>query len=363
MKQDADLKYWLGLSLVEGLGPKIFQSLYAHFGSSQAIWEARGRELSDLGLSEKAVESLAEIKETKDLEEELERVERLGIRLIRSIDKEYPENLKKISSPPFLLYAKGEILPQDVLSLAVVGTRKFSDYGKRATTKIVGDLASSGLTIVSGLALGIDSFAHQAALEVGGRTIAVLGHGLDQVYPSENRELAWEVSCRGALISEFPLGFPPVSGNFPARNRIIAGLSLGTLVCEAPEKSGALITASCALEAGRPVFALSGPIFSPQSVGTARLIQEGAKLVINVSDILSELDLRERSLHVEARKIIPETEEEGIILKALGDESVHIDEICVKSGLSISLVSSTLTAMEIKGMVEEFANGRWAVRK
>jgi len=357
-----DLKYWLGLSLVGGLGPKIFRSLYTHFGSARAIWEARETELLSLGLSERVLDSLTEVK-NKGVEGELERVRSLGIKLIRFTDKEYPGNLKKISSPPFLLYTKGEILPRDELSLAVVGTRKFTDYGKRATAKIVGDLASSGLVIVSGLALGIDSAAHRAALEVGGRTIAVLGHGLDQVYPPENWELAFKISKSGALVSEFPLGFPPVSGNFPARNRIIAGLSLGTLVCEAPEKSGALITASQTTEEGRPVFALSGSIFSPQSVGTARLVQDGAKLIVSAEDILSELDVKARSVGIKAREIIPETEEESAILKSLGDDLLYVDEICRRSELSAAKVSSTLTEMGIKGMVEELGGGRWAVKK
>ena len=358
-----DLKYWLGLNLVEGLGPYSFRRLYAHFGSARAIWNSSRRRLRKFGLSERACESLARVREERDLDRELKRVESLGIRLVKWGDRDYPSNLRNIPSPPFLLYIKGEFLSGDELALAVVGTRKFSAYGKRVTTEIVRELAASGLTIVSGLALGIDSFAHRAALSVSGRTIAVLGCGLDRIYPPENRELAREIERSGALVSEFPLGFPPVRGNFPSRNRIIAGLSLGTLVCEAPERSGALITAACALEQGKPVFAVPGSILNQASWGVGRLIQSGAKLVLDASDILEELSLEPQGAPAVVRKeIAPRTAEEKKILEILRNGALNTDQIVRASKLPVSLVLSTLTQMAMRGMVEEEGGGRWIVR-
>jgi len=358
-----DLKYWLGLSLVEGFGPRIFHSCYAKLGSARAIWEAEYKVLSALGFSERAWGSLLRLRQAADLEGELGRLGSLGIKLLRLVDENYPRNLKEISSAPFLLYLRGDITPQDELSLAVVGTRKFTDYGRQVTTKIVTDLVANGLTIVSGLALGIDTVSHRAALSCGGRTIAVLAHGLDRIYPPENRELAEDIVRNGALVSEFPIGFPPVPGNFPARNRIIAGLSLGTLVCEAPEKSGALITASQTAEMGRPVYAVPGSVFSPQSMGTARLIQDGAKLILDTEDILSELNPQRKMLQLEAREIVPESEEEALILEVLREQALHSDEICRLTNLPAAVVFSTLTKMGIKGIVEEFLGGRWGIKR
>ena len=364
IKGSDDLKYWLGLSLVPGLGPRTFQTLYQQFGSARKIWESSRRELLDSGLAERVCDTLCGLREDSDLEGELAKAAELGISLVTWEDERYPKNLKEISSPPPLLYIRGELLPRDEISLAVVGTRKFSGYGKRVTTKIVEDLVLAGLTIVSGLAWGIDSFAHRAALQAGGRTVAVLGHGLDQVYPPENRDLAAEIACQGALVSEFPLGFPPVPGNFPARNRIISGLSLGTLVCEAPERSGALITAACALEQGRLVFALPGPIFSPRSLGTGRLIQSGAKLVMGADDVLSALNLELRVEQRKVRELLAETvEEEGLLGILRGEEvSLGTDEIIRRSGLPPAVVLSTLVKMRMRGAVEETSGGRWVVR-
>lgn len=358
-----DLKYWLGLNLVEGLGPRSFEKLYGHFGSAKSIWEASWRHLRKLRLSERACDSLTRTRKVKDLDKELSKVEGCGIRLMRWDDDDYPSNLKDTVNPPFLLYVKGRLLPRDKSALAVVGTRKFTPYGRRVTTEIVRDLAGSGMTIVSGLALGIDSFAHRAALSVSGRTIAVLGCGLNRVYPPENRDLAREIVNSGALVSEFPLDFPPVRGNFPARNRVISGLSLGLLVCEAPEKSGTMITATCAAEQGRPVFAVPGPVFSYTSRGVGRLIQDGAKLVFGASDILSELSLEFRRAPAVVREFAPETAEEGRIFKVITEGgTLQVDQIVRASGLSVSLVLSTLTRMAMRGIVEEVGGGRWGIK-
>lgn len=276
----------------------------------------------------------------------------MDYRIIKPNDKEFPEQLKNIPGPPKQLYIKGEILPQDNLALAVVGTRKCSSYGREATFYLVEQLVQSGLTIVSGMARGIDSFAHQAAIQAGGRTIAVLGSGFNQIMSSTNQGLFQAIVQHGAVITEFPPDFIPTQWSFPVRNRLISGLSLGTLVIEAGEKSGALITARHAAEQGREVFALPGPIFSQASIGTLELIKSGAKLVRTVDDVLSELNLEEKSQKLEARKILPANKEEKILLELLEPGVKHIDELVRESGLSAATVASVLSMMEIKGMVK-----------
>lgn len=276
----------------------------------------------------------------------------MDYKVIKQNNKEFPEQLKNIPNPPKELYVKGEILPQDSLALAVVGTRKCSSYGREATFYLVEQLAQSGLTIVSGMARGIDSFAHQAAIEAGGRTIAVLGSGFNLVMSSTNRGLFQAIIQHGAALTEFPPDFFPTQWSFPVRNRLISGLSLGVLVIEAGEKSGALITARHAAEQGREVFALPGSIFSQASIGTLELIKSGAKLVRTVDDILSELNLEEKSQKLEARKVLPENKEEKILLELLEPGIKHIDELVRESGLSAATVASVLSMMEIKGMVK-----------
>lgn len=283
--------------------------------------------------------------------EELEKAEKLGFRLITSRNSEYPERLTRIHKPPEYLYIKGQILPQDELSLTVVGTRRFTTYGREVTGFLVEQLASAGLTIISGMCRGIDSFAHQAALRIGGRTIAVLGSGLDVVYPPENKRLYEEISQNGAVISEFPLGMQPTHYTFPIRDRIMAGISMGTLVIEAGKKSGALITAKFALDEGREVFAVPGTVFSPASEGTLELLQLGAKLVRQASDVLEELNIEAQSQKIQARKIIPESKEEKILLEVLANGPKHIDELVRETELSAATVNATLSLMEIKGLV------------
>jgi len=234
-----------------------------------------------------------------------------------------------------------------------VGTRRASVYGRQVTEEIVTDLARSKITIVSGLAKGIDSIAHHSALDAGGRSIAVFACGLDTVYPSENATLARNIMQQGALISEYPLGTRPRADNFPRRNRILSGMSLGVLVVEAGETSGALITAHLAVEQNREVFAVPGSILSPASRGTNRLIQEGAKLVLSYTDILEELNLTAVAQQIEMKEIMPASDTESLLLKQLGAEPAHIDEVCRSTGLPVSTVSSTLAMMELKGLVKQ----------
>ena len=268
-------------------------------------------------------------------------------------DDAYPPQLRHIHSPPPLLYVKGELWPEDEWAVAMVGTRRSTVYGKEAARTLAANLARNGVTIVSGLARGIDAQAHRAALEAGGRTIAVLGSGIDIIYPPEHKKLTQAVIENGAVVTEYALRTPPEGSNFPPRNRIISGLSLGVIIVEAGVTSGALITADYAAEQGRDVFAVPGNIFHRGSQGTNRLIQQGAKPILSVEDVLEELNLTMVSQQAEVRAVVPENETEATLLEYITTEPVHVDEIGRKSGLPIARVSSTLALMELKGMVRQ----------
>ena len=342
-------RYWLGFSLVPSIGPVKLQRLLDYFGELRLAWVAEPGELARAGLDAKAIEALLVYRSKLDLDAELRRVEESGVDLVTWEDSRYPERLRQVYGAPFLLYVRGDLQPRDDLAVAVVGTRRVTAYGRQVTERIVRDLAANGVTIVSGLARGVDTCAHRAALEAGGRTIAVLGSGADVVYPPENGRLAGQIAGCGAIISEFPLGTKPDAANFPVRNRIISGLARGTLVVEAGLTSGALITARFAVEQNREVFAVPGSIFSPSSEGANRLIQQGAKLVLSAQDVLDELSLESIGRQLEMRELLPVDEVEKVILGHLSDEPRHVDEICRGAGLSISVVSSTLTMLELKG--------------
>lgn len=279
------------------------------------------------------------------------------IKKITINDSDYPKILKEIHDPPKTLYTRGGFKGEDRIAVGIVGTRDCTSYGKRVTENIISDLAEAGITIVSGLAKGIDTFAHKAALERGGRTIAVLGSAADSksLYPSCNRGLASKIAQNGAVISEYPSGTKSEKWFFPKRNRIISGLSLGVLVVEAPEKSGALITAACALDQNREVFAIPGSIYSENSIGTNRLIKMGAKLVTCASDILEELNLPVVEEKGETFK--PETKEEKILLGVLTKKPIHIDEIVKQGKLNSGIVSSTLIMLESKGTAKNIGGG------
>jgi len=275
-------------------------------------------------------------------------------------DKNYPELLKKIKNPPEKLYVRGNLCSEEKYPLAVVGTRRVSNYGAQITTSLVKDLVGQGFTIISGLALGVDSLAHRAALSAGGKTIAVLGSGLDIIYPSSHKGLAENiVQAGGALVSEYPAGTKPFKGNFPARNRIISGLSLGVLVTEAPEKSGALITAGCGLDQGRELFAVPGSVYNQASVGTNWLIKMGAKPVTGSQDVLDAFGLE---LEVETKKEIkPGSPEEALLLKHLSHEPIHIDRLINFSKLSPQEVSGLLMTMELAGKVKNMGSGYYVL--
>jgi DNA processing protein len=348
-----DIKYWVGFSRIPRIGRVKLSRLENQFGSMEEAWRAADDELSRAGLDKGSVKAIVDWRPKISLDEEMEKLERHGIKAFSYHDDGYPARLKQIYDYPPILYVKGSLLPQDEWCLAVVGTRKATVYGRQAAEEIVSDLARNKITIVSGLARGIDSIAHRSALEAGGRTIAVFGCGLDMVYPTENASLAKSIATNGALISEFPLGTEPRRENFPLRNRIMSGLSLGVLVVEAGDSSGAMITARLALEQNREVFAVPGSILSPSSRGTNNLIQEGAKLIRDYTDILEELNLRAVAHQIELKEVIPASDTETLLLKQLSAEPTHIDEVCRGSGLPIATVSSTLAMMELKGMVRQ----------
>jgi DNA processing protein len=348
-----DLKYWVGFSLIPRIGRVKLSKLESQFGNMEEAWRAGPAELTNAGLDKGSVNAVVSWRPKISLESEMERLGRQGIKAFTFHDPEYPARLKQIYDYPPILYVKGSLLPQDEWCLAVVGTRKATVYGRQAAEEIAADLARNKITIVSGLARGIDSIAHRSALEAGGRTIAIFGCGLDIVYPAENASLAQSIVDNGALLSEFPLGTEPRRENFPLRNRIMSGLSLGVLVVEAGDTSGAMITARLALEQNREVFAVPGSILSPSSRGTNNLIQEGAKLIRDYTDILEELNLRAVAHQIELKEVIPASDTESLLLKQLSAEPVHIDEVCRGSGLPIATVSSTLAMMELKGMVRQ----------
>ncbi|MDH7485018.1 MAG: DNA-processing protein DprA [Anaerolineae bacterium] len=348
-----DLRYWLGFNLVTGIGPIRLRALLDTFGDLGTAWHASPAQLREAGLDRRSLDNLLQARATLSLDRELEKVQRAGVQLLTWDDEAYPRHLRNIYDPPPLLYVRGELRPEDEWAVALVGTRRATVYGKEATRQLAGGLARSGITIVSGLARGIDAQAHRSALDAGGRTIAVLGSSVDIIYPPEHRRLAEEIAQHGALISEYPLGTQPEASNFPPRNRIISGLSLGVVIVEAGVGSGALITADFAVEQGRDVFAVPGSIFQRSSEGCNQLIREGAIPVLSVSDILEELNLTMVEQQAEVRAAVPATEMEARLLSHLSSEPTHVDELCRSVNLPVAQISSTLALMELKGLVRQ----------
>ncbi len=347
---DPDLPYWLAIDRVRGIGPARFSLLMSFFGSAEAAWCADPADWMSAGLDGRAVASFTAQRPRIEPQAEADRLTALGFQVLRYVDPDYPHLLAEIPLPPPLLYLRGNLAPADDLAISVVGTRRVTTYGRQVTEQISHELARQGITIVSGLARGVDTCAHRATLSAGGRTIAVLGCGLDLMYPPENAKLAARIAENGAVLTQFPLGTRPEAGNFPARNRLISGLSLGVVVTEAPEGSGALITARCAGEQGRDVFAVPGSIYSKASIGTHRLIQDGAKLVASVDDILSELDLPR--LPPSRAQLRPDDESEAMVLRLLErGTALHVDELCHSLGLPVSTVSAMLAVLELRGLI------------
>jgi len=358
-----DLKYWNAINLLPKIGPARFKKLYNYFPTMQQVWQASTFELRQAGLEPKVIEVFNIRRQEISPEAEMEKLARENVKIITIKDKNYPRLLKEIHNPPALLYFKGKSLIKNELALGVVGTRKITQYGRQITPKLVGELTHQNITIVSGLALGIDSLAHQSTLDNNGRTIAVLGSGLDKfnIYPYTNRHLAEKIQERGTVISEYPLGTSPLKQNFPQRNRIISGLAKGVLVIEAPAKSGALITAQFALEQNREVFAIPGNISQNNSAGPNNLIKLGAKLVSSSQDILDELNLTSTTTVPQNKKVVPSSPEEAKLLKHLSTDPIHIDKLVNKSKLETSVASSTLTLMEMRGKVKNLGSMNYII--
>jgi DNA processing protein len=349
------MKYLNALNKISGVGHKKLKILVDYFKDGEKAWVASQKDLMASGLDEKTIHNIITQRTQMNPDQEWEILEKENVKVISFNDAEYPELLKEIPSAPYLLYMKGIFNFNENPSVAIVGSRKLTNYGKQVAYSLSRDLTSAGITVVSGMALGIDTIAHRGALEVGGKTVAVLGSSLDDmnIGPRSNYNLSRQIIDNGALISDYPISTSASVGTFPSRNRIMAGLTLGTIVIEAAEKSGTLITANLALEFNREVFAVPGSIFSPASTGANNLIRSGAKIVTGVNDILEELNLEKKALEKNTKKIIPDSIEEETIIKILSEEPTHIDRIIKLTKLETSVTSSTLVILEMKGLIKD----------
>jgi DNA processing protein len=345
--------YWVALNKVSGIGAVRMAALLAVCGTAEAIWHASIHDLRAANLDRRTLENLLQTRRDLDVAAEWAQIDKFGVQVITLLDDDYPANLRQIDTPPPLLYVRGTLLPSDEWAIGIVGTRRASVYGREVAHTLGRDLAAAGITVVSGLALGVDTVAHRAAIEAGGRTLAVLGSGVDQIYPPDNRGLAQQIMQQGALISEYPLGVRPDAGNFPPRNRIISGLSRGVVIVEASTRSGALITAKFAAEQGRDVFAVPGSILNPGSAGCNALIQQGATPLLAAQDVLNQLQLDQVAAHNAARAVIAADPQEAEILAHLDREPRHLDDLVRQSALSASHVAGLLTMMELKGLVRQ----------
>ena len=356
---------YIALNMIDGVGPIRVRALLERFGTPEAILSAPRQELMQVeGVGEEVARNVTQWRENIDFDAELARIERSGVRVVTRDDAAYPKNLREIYDPPLVLYVKGALRENERMAIAIVGSRRTTLYGQEMARKLAYQLARLGVTVVSGLARGIDTAAHKGALQAKGRTVAVIGCGIDVVYPPENKKLAEEIVEKGgAVVTEFPFGVKPDRQNFPMRNRIISGWSLGVVVVEANLKSGALITAAQAAEQGRQVFAVPGRADSILSRGANKLIKDGAKLTEDVEDILTEFEylLPRKAENVEAAEprtggtesALKLSETEKKVMALIGQEEIAIDEIIRGSGLTSAAVSATLLGLEMKRIVRQ----------
>ncbi|MES0335178.1 MAG: DNA-processing protein DprA [Candidatus Magnetobacterium sp. LHC-1] len=365
MPVETDLRYWLALSMVPEVGNTVARNLLGRFETPETVFKADIRALMEVdGVGKNRAENIAGFFSNdarwEIIDKVMDKIEKSGATVIKLGDEDYPLPLREIYDAPIILYVKGRLIQEDRYCIAVVGSRLSTPYGVSVTEKLSEELASKGFTIVSGLARGIDTAAHKAALRANGRTIAVLGCGIDRVYPPENRWIMQRISDKAAVVSEFIPGTMPNKENFPMRNRLISGLSLGVLVVEAGQTSGALITAKIALEQGKEVFAIPGNIFSVSTVGTHRLIQNGAKLVHCADDIISELaPVLKGYIRQSARKEVRLDEQEKKLCQALSCDPMHIDDIIRTAGIAANSVLTILLGLEIKGLVKQLEGKRF----
>lgn len=381
----SDTRFWLGFHRVQGIGAAHMTQVMQTFGSAEAAWKATDDDLRAAGLTDALLRNLHQTRDRLDLDAELDKVAAAGAHALTMADTAYPLGLRQISDAPLLLYVRGQLRADDLFSLAIVGTRRATRYGRDVAERMASALAKQGVTIISGLAAGVDASAHAGALRAEGRTLAVLGNGIDRIYPQANSEMAEYIVRHGALISEFPPGTPPIGANFPRRNRLLSGLALGVLVVEAPERSGALITAEAALEHGKDVFAVPNNIFNPMGTGANRLLQEGAKLVMRSEDVLDDLRLILERQQAQLRFHMPQARPvrqaaasngeattsvseatptaaggptpnvalqgiEADVFAVLEHDPLHIDDITRLSGKVAHDVAATLTLLELKGL-------------
>ncbi len=384
-----ELKYWVAFHRISGLGPARFAKLESHFGNLEEAWKSSPAQLSAAGLDPRTTAGVQSDRPRIDPDGELEALYGAGVRAIHLRSDEYPHRLREIFDPPSVIYVRGNLAPVDERGVAVVGTRRASPYGREMARRLAGNLAASGVSVFSGLARGIDGIAHQAALDAGGRTIAVVGGGLDRIYPPEHADLASRICDQGAMISEYPLGKLPQAQHFPRRNRVISGLSLGVLVIEAGMKSGAMLTVRWALDQDREVFAVPGPVISENSAGTNWLIQQGAKLVVDHNDVLDELNIAgigqqlelDRSQSPAAASAVNGAQDstdgavcdagisanngitENRILAALCDlgGQAHVDDLIRTVGLPPSDVMAGLTVLELEQKVRQSGSMQFVV--
>jgi len=364
-QSDKEIFHWLALHLVPGIGSVRFSQLLRHFHTPQAVFQASARDLARIPrLPSKTVTALLSFNDFKDVETELDRVRRRGTKLITLHDPSYPSRLKEIHDPPPLLWVDGEFREADQLAVAIVGSRGATEYGREVSFRLAAGLASAGVSVVSGMALGIDAAAHRGAMSTGGRTLAVLGCGVDVVYPTPNRDLYQHIPKQGAVLSEFRLGTKPEPGFFPVRNRIISGLSLGVVVVEAGDRSGALITARLALEQNREVFAVPGRVSSEKNRGSHALLKQGARLVETVQDILEEIAPQLESGAEKPRP--PETthppdltEDQRRLWGVLSEVPLHVDQIGRQLNLTPARLAPLLLEMELSGFIRQLPGMRY----
>jgi DNA processing protein len=358
---DAETAFWLAISRVPYIGPARIERLLQAFGSLSVAWLAPREDLRAV-LEPRSLSELLAARSRIDPAKELESLARSGVGVVHPAHPSYPRLLAEISGRPSILYVRGKLTPADDTAVALVGTRKATPYGRHAAERIAAELAQAGVTVVSGLARGVDAAAHRAALEAGGRTIAVLGSGPDVIYPAEHRQLAEQILVSGAILSEFPLGTKPDAQNFPARNRIVSGMTLGTLVVEAPLRSGALITASFAADQGREVFVIPGSIFAQTAEGTNALLRDGARLVRDGADILEDLGLGGGRRPVVTQSQLSLDGDERKLLDAVRKDARHIDELAEEAQLSAGVAAALMLTMELKGLVRNHGAQYYVLR-
>ncbi len=361
---DLDRPYWVALSQVDRIGPVRVRRLFEHFGSLEKAWGASRAQLGCI-LDSRSIENIERARSRIEPAATLERCSRLGIAVLTAMDPAYPRLLAHIPAAPPVLYVRGSLTQADECAVAIVGTRRASSYGREIATEIARDLAAAGVTVVSGLARGIDGFAHQGALEGNGRTVAVMASGVDVIYPPEHRGLAERVAGNGALVSDYAPGTKPDGPNFPARNRIIAGMALATLVIEAPARSGALITVDFAADQGRDVFVVPANVTSSASAGSNKLIRDGARVITSAADLLVDLGID--GLNVDrpepVQDSLPLTDEERRIMAVMSRQPVHLDEIIVAANMTVSEGSAMLTMLELKGLVQNAGSHHYALTR